>query len=283
MFERVLRASLLLIVFSAASLSADVIVTMESREGGAEPEIQTVKVKGERLKLTIEDGQSGPDEMIFAGDQDAMWLIDHDEKRVLVLDEETMTAMVEQISAAMEQMEAAMANVPEAQREMMENMMKQQMSAMGLGEDLPPREVKAAGSAEFGGRDCSLYKISRGDELQAEVCTVPFGSLEGGDEMMVAFGEMQEFYDALLEALARSPMLQQLQTSLQDSNPFGFGKEIDGVPVMTRRYDGGAVEGESLLVNMERQSLDAGEFELPSGYERQEIAPQQGNDKRRRR
>ena len=85
-------------------------------------------VEGRLLKMGVPAGGRGGDgEMIYRGDRRELVWGDHDKKSYFVIDEETMKAFAAQINEAMEMMEQALANVPEAQRPMIEEMMKKKM------------------------------------------------------------------------------------------------------------------------------------------------------------
>ena len=252
---------------------AGMLVKMNTKmmlPSGETVSVSEMMVEGENLRMKITGGD-GDGEVIFRGDRQEMWILDHDGKRVMVLDKDGLVAMTQQISAAMKQLEAAMANVPEAQREAMEKMMKQQLGG-ALGDDAPPRKVTSKGRAEFGGRGCELLHVTRGDEKVAEVCTVPFGDVKGGADVARAFEGMTGFAQSLVEAVESSPMGSQLGAlTMEDANPFALGTEYEGFPIMSRQFDDGELESESVLESMTSKSFPAGTFEPPDGYEMQTL------------
>ena len=124
-----LRTSLFFICLlgMAGTANAGVVFRIEVQDlfAGGQVEITEIKIDGNRMRT--DSGGSNPTTMIFLGESDEMYMIDHTEKTYIVMDRETVEAMANRMSEAMQQMEAAMAQVPPEQREMMERMMKGRM------------------------------------------------------------------------------------------------------------------------------------------------------------
>ncbi len=270
--------ALVLLVVLALPASAGTRVKMKStwHGSGSEPEVTTqeMMIEGTRLRMKLGDA-SGTRDVIFYGDTDEMLVIDHQDRTVMVLDDESIAELTGQISAAMKQMEAALANVPESQRAMMEEMLKKQMEKAGVQQDGAERTVARKGSAEFGGYDCQLFEITSSDGDRTETCTVEFDAIDRGGDLRTAFAEMREFASQMMEAFQASASgpFAGLAESLFDSGSFGplATDEVSGFPVMTRRYDEGSIKSEDLVESFEEATFSAGDFEAPAEYRRQAI------------
>jgi hypothetical protein len=119
--------ALLLSIPATAGVVYEIEVTDHEQSPPKSESIETA-VEGRLLKMGVPAGGRGGDgEMIYRGDRREMIWVDHDRKSYFVIDEETMKAFSAQINEAMEMMEQALANVPEAQRPMIEEMMKKKM------------------------------------------------------------------------------------------------------------------------------------------------------------
>lgn len=245
-----------------------VVFEMEVREDGATEPTASVRAFVEGQSLKIQSGSAGEGDMIFRGDRNEMTVVNHSERSYVVLDEATLEWLAEQLGAAMRQMEAMLANVPEAQRAQMEQMMRARGMGPGPVGEPPTRELRRTGErAEHSGFATERYDVLVDGRKERELWVTPWSNIAGAAEARPAFEAMAAFAQSMIDALATGPL-----ASLADSNGFEMLNELDGFPVLTREFDdNGAVESETLLRSATERALDASEFEPPAGYTRQQL------------
>jgi hypothetical protein len=183
-----------------------------------------------------------------------------------VIDEETMRALAKQINEAMSMMEQALANVPEAQRPMVEEMMRKKMP-QAQKVDRPKTELRKTGDTNnHNGYPCVKYDVLREGQKIREIWVTDWSNVDGGEEVADLFYEMSEFFQEMLDSLPR------FADGGGADQAFEHMRDMDGFPVVTRELaDDGSLESESTLRSASRQTLDPDAFEPPAGYKRQDM------------
>jgi hypothetical protein len=235
-------------------------VKMETVKNGVTQEVGWVYIEGEnwlRIDTDVDEETEKPENsMIFQADQEVIYMVDHDNREYLRMDKETMAQFANRMNAAMQQMEEQLKQMPEAQRKIMEDMMKKNMpQAQG---DLSV-EVKAMGADG----DYQKYEVWVGGKKMSEVWAtspeevgIPANSLE-------VFRKMSDFYEELMEALASNPFFKSMGT-----NPFpGFAK-MNGFPVRTLDVESGS---ETHMSEASTTEFPEGFFEPSSEYKAKKI------------
>jgi hypothetical protein len=256
---------LLLSIPAVAGVVYEIEVTDHEQSPPKSQSMETA-VEGRLLKMGIPGGsRSGDGEMIYRGDRREMVWVDHDKKTYFVIDEETMKALAAQINEAMSMMEQALANVPEAQRPMIEEMMKKKMPQAQKTER-PKTELRRTGEqAEHNGYPCVRYEVVRDGRAIRELWVTDWKNIEGGSDVADLFQEMAEFFKEMLDSLPKF-------AESGGDQAFEHMKEMGGFPVVTRELaDDGSLESESSLRSARRQTLGPDAFEPPAGYKRQKM------------
>ena len=256
----------LLTIPAAAGVVYEIEVTDHEQSPPNTESIETV-VEGRLLKMGISSSDRGGNgEMIYRGDRREMVVVDHDKKTYFVIDEEGMKAIAAQLNEAMSMMEQALANVPEAQRAMVEEMMKKKMPQVEKV-DRPKTELRNTGEqADHNGYPCVRYEVLRDGRAIRELWVTDWKNVAGGAEVAELFQEMSEFFKEMLDSL---PKFAETGGAHQ---PFEHLREMNGFPVVTRELgDDGSLENEASLRSAKRQIIDPDAFEPPSGYKRQEM------------
>ena len=94
--------------------------------------------------------------------------------------------------------------------------------------------------------------------------------MEGADEAMESFRNMARFTEKLFSSFQRGPMAGMLD------NPFRMMDRMEGIPVLTRQFEGGRPVREIALKSAARQELEDGLFEPPQGYKEADIMKMAG-------
>ena len=246
-----------------------VVVEMVSRDLRSNQESPPDKTYVQGAMLRIEPHQEGgaaATAMIFR--DNALLILNSQERSYYRMDEQTMTRLGSQISAAMQQMQEQLANLPPEQRAMMEEMMKGRMPegmSMGGAGQPPALRVEPAGSERVGPYSCDKYAVYQGQNKTQEICVVPDSQIGALGEVMETFRAMARFTRKLVESTPQGPLSNMTQ------NPFQVLDEIEGFPVLTRQFENGQPTHETLFKSASEQDLSDDLFSVPNGY--REIDP----------
>ncbi|MFQ5351215.1 MAG: DUF4412 domain-containing protein [Thermoanaerobaculia bacterium] len=239
-----------------------------------------MSVEGKNLKMEIASGDDSGvrDEAIFNGDRRQMVVVDHRDKAYMVIDGESVERLGGQMQGQMQQMmkelEKQMEGLDPKQREMMEKMLKGKTGAPGAAPSAAPRrsrsEFKNSGDrATKEGYPCVRYDVLRDGEKIQELWVTDWSNVRGGGEVAGAFREMASFYGELMDSL--EDMMGGAGFFNADRNPVESFTKIDGFPVVTRSFEDGDLESETVLRSARRRTLDPDAFEPPSGYKRRSM------------
>ena len=166
-------------------------------------------------------------------------------------------------------MQDALANVPEHQRAMMEQMIKDRRPAQQEPPRSPDQVRKTNDHNTVYGYSAVRYEVWRDGRKVRELWVTDWRNIEGGQEVAALFVEMGGFMEELTGSLpggAAGPA-----KGLEDSI-FTVMSQVDGFPVGVRDYRAdGTIERESALRSAKNERLGPQAFEPPAGYRRQEM------------
>lgn len=266
---------LALVAALCSPLGAGVVYEIEVTDHEqSPPKVDSMEIlaEGRNLKIDIASGvHSGKADMIFRGDRREMVVVNHEEQTYMVIDEEMIENIAGQLSGMMSQMEEALKNVPEAQRAMVEKMMKGRMPQQAEAPKRPVAEVRKTGDrADKNGYPSVRYEVWVSDAKVRDLWVTDWDNVEGGDEVVDVFAEMADFFEGMLDAVSKMPG--GAAGFGTDTSIFNDLKSLDGFPVVTEQLAAdGSLENESVLRSSKRQTLDPADFEPPAGYKRQQM------------
>lgn len=242
----------------STQVSAANVMEMLTRDmSGNELNRMTFFTEADRSRMD-QSGADGSFSVIFVGDE--LLYLDHTEKTYMVMDEAMLEGIGDQLSAAMKEMEAQLAALPPEQRAMVEQMMSEQMSGMGMATDIPVLEIRQLGSDRWQSYDCTLAEmLENGTKIQ-EICSVDFDEVDGSGDVRDSFIRIAGMLTKLYEAIpfggqgVRSPM------EMLD--------ELDGFPVRAVEFENGKPVRETILESTREEAIDAKIFSLPPDYSR---------------
>ncbi len=227
----------------------------------------SILVDGVKMKLS---GMEKSNEMIFDGGSKAMVVLDHERKSYFQIDEKSVAEISAKLDAAMAEMEAQLANMPPAQRAMMENMMKGKMPQGG--QERPESTIVRTGKFDtISGYKAERVDVQSSDGKSQELWVAPWSALGGSEEVVDAFSGMSSLFNEMLGAFSQGPMAgmfsQRMQSGWMDKL-----KELDGFPVASKTFDqAGKLVSETMLSNIEEREIPASEFNVPKGYKQQKM------------
>jgi len=250
----------LLILLAGVSVLGGAKMKMETRKDGVTQQVGWVYIEGENwLKIDTDvdvDTEEPANSTIFRADAELFYMVDHDTREYIRMDKETISQLGNRMNEAMRQMEEQLKQMPEAQRKIMEDMMKKNMPQSQGDLTVEVKPLGADGSYQ-------KYEVWVGGEKMSEVWAaspeevgIPANSLE-------VFKKMSAFYEDLMETLASNPFFKGM-----GSNPFPGFANMEGFPVRTLDTESGS---ETLMSEAATTEFEEGFFEPPEKYKAKKI------------
>ncbi len=271
--KRTLFAAALAFLFLGSYAWAGVVFEIEVKDHDSSRSAEMeVRAEGRNIAIDVPPGRSGrgKGKVIYRGDRGdggEVVIVDDDSRSYQVMDKETMGRIAGQVSSAMAEVEKALKDVPEAQREMVEQMLKKQKMAAGTAErkGRPKTEIRNTGQrADKAGYPCVKYDVYRDGRKVRELWVTDWSNIDGGQEAAEAFREMGSFFEEMLDSLGELPGG---AGSMAEVSPYEEMNFEAGFPVVSTSFDeGGGIDEESTLRSSSRRTLDPAEFEPPAGY-----------------
>lgn len=235
--------------------------------------VSVTKVEGNRMRTDVQsmEGQLATT-VLFLGESDEMYMIDHKKRTYMVIDKEQIEALASQMSDAMKQMQEALAQVPPEQREMMERMMKGKMPSSDYKPPSPAVVTDLGQSGSVNGVSCQWKQVSRDDRLERKVCVADPSSIAGAQEMVTLAHEMREFAEGLRQLATSVSNMPMIGGGSISSVSAGMSAELNGFPLIAEDYDGeGKLIRRSTFESADEVAIADGEFAPPSGYKKQSM------------
>ena len=267
---RLSYASLGLLLCSVAwQAQAGVVIQQVERAIGNNQSRQTVTISMDSGKLRVEGDNPGSGKylLIFDNGKQVMQMADLQKKSYMEITKADVEGMANAMEQMKQQMEQAMANVPPAQRAMMEQMMKGKMGGMAAPPQITVRDKGA--SDTVGQFACKQYEILSNGQVSSEVCAADPSQIKLDASAFETFKALADFYAPLRRSM---PQIGSGWTAPDAMD------QIKGFPVRTIVYEGGKPSSEWVLQTVEERAVDAAQFTLPSGLKKQEMPkmPQMG-------
>jgi hypothetical protein len=215
---------------------------------------QKMYVQGGQGRFVDEEGRAT---IIKNG---TLYVIDDKDKSYVVFDKATMDQLAKQLNAAMTQMKEQLAKMPAEQRAQVEQMMAKQMPGM-LGETQKwTVEVTDTGKSDkVDGRNCRLWDVKRNNELDEQLCVVPYTALPGKENFQAVFASFAKVFEEMAKSV---PTL----AGVMDTE-FDAQAKVNGFPVRTRSYENGKLANEEQVMQVWREeAVPAAMFDVPAGY-----------------
>ena len=189
--------------------------------------------------------------MIYRGDLETLFIVNHEEKEYMLLTRETMEKLSVKLNQAMTDMQKQLEQLPEAQRKIMEDMMKKNMPQQSNDFEVEVKEVGVENGLQ-------KYEVWIGGEKRSEVWVASAESQGLPKGSFASFQKLSKFYEELLSPLASNPMFQSM-----GANPFPGFANLSGVPVRIVHLEEGR---ETRLSEADVESFSSDLFSPPSGY-----------------
>lgn len=237
---------------AGVAATAGVVIEQEQREPETNALVwkTTLYLDAGRVRLETESTEGDHTVTLFDETKQTMWVIDLNARTYYEMTGARIRDLSKRMAAARKEMEAQLAQMPPEQRQVIEEMMKQQM---GEGDTLV-RET--ARGVQVGAFVCTHYDQLSNGERTGEIWTASF------DQLQLREAEFKTF-----QALSR--FLEPLGHGAPGAAPYlPAGERLEGFPVRSLTYDGERVVAEEKVTKAERRALEAGLFALPPDLER---------------
>jgi hypothetical protein len=199
-----------------------------------------------------------------------MYMVDDVEKTYVVFDKATMDKLSAKMNSEMAQVKEQLAKLPPDQRAQMEAAMAKIPGMAGNDQKWTVEALDTGKSDKVDGRACKLWDIKRNDELDTQICVVPFSSLPGKENFQTLFGNFSKVFDEMAKTV---PMLAGMM-----GNEFSAHVKTNGYPVRLRNYEDGKLAPEETLLKVWREeNIPASQFEIPAGYKLKQMSGPGGN------
>jgi len=164
-----------------------------------------------------------------------------------------------QLDGAMAQMQAQMANLPPAQRQLMEQAM-QGRGMPGAGAAAAPKpEYRAAGSDKVGQWACTKYEGYVNQQKTVEVCAADPKNFNLAPADFDIARQLAEFMKPIAPDSADRMLV---NGSVQDQ---GYA----GIAVRRTTFKNGAVDTVTEITELRREAFPASTFEVPAGFKKE--------------
>ena len=225
-----------------------------------------------KIKVEVSERQRGSAVVFTGGENANMTIFDDKNKKYMVMDQKKVEAIAGQVNQAMTQMKEALKNVPEAQRAMVEGMMKERMKDFEQQAAQPKKDVKKTGGGDTVNQyPCATYEVWSEGKKDSELCLAPWSKVEGGKEVEATFSEMVTFFEALMESFSEV-MPGGMGSPGMLSEGWAYMADLEGFPVRVREFDsGGQLKSESVLRSAKAQTFKKEEFEPGPDYSPQQM------------
>jgi uncharacterized protein YneF (UPF0154 family) len=230
-----------------------------------------VHIEGDRLFI-LNEGDGGKQGVVFLGGPKIIRMLDYGNNTYREMTEQDMQQMGAQMGDAMadarKMMEEKLKNMPPAQRQMIEQMMKQKMGAagpqMGAQQPAPVVYTRVASGQSIRQWTCDKYDGTREGQKVWEVCAVDFAQFGVQPSDMQVFQQMAEMF----KNLAPQGMEDAFNVGFDDTEREGAFR---GVPVQRVSFRNGAPDRLFEVTEVTRQDVDDALFEVPAGFQKVEM------------
>jgi hypothetical protein len=250
--------------FGAAEAVAGTRVATETHVVGkgstgqapARTEHASAWIDGRRLRV---DANGGKSTVIYRGDEDSAFLLDHAEKTYVKVDRGTTVAVSRKVEEANREMRERLAGLPPEQRAAMEKLLD---GTLGPAPDAtPPVSVRSTGERDLvEGIPCDESEVVREGQRVALVCTASFQAAGVSAATFDVVRELAVFLRESVASLAPGTMRQEGLDALEGVD------RLQGVPLRVRAYEKGRLQSETVVKEIAEEAVPAARFDVPAGY-----------------
>lgn len=222
------RSLVLLMLLASSPVWAGKRIQMESTDLHANKTVQReILVDKDRMKMEVGDNVV----MFLTAGGNRIVMIDKANNEFREMDQATMEAMGQQLSNVMSQVDSLLKNLPPAQREQVEGLLKGKTASGAPA--IEPVVFASRGSATVSGFRCTKYEGTRSGEKVLELCASNLSDVKMGAQEFQVLEKMREFTTSMMQAVKSTPLAGMLEsTGITQAG-------IDGYPVQSLNFENG--------------------------------------------
>lgn len=235
-------------------LAADGVLLVQTVDDGAKTTASSSQVHLEptRVRTEVHDGEGRRQVVIFNGVTEVLYIIDPARRSYI----EMTKADAAKMGSLMQSATAMMANLPPAQRAIMEQKMA---GMMGGAASVARPEYKRVGTGKVGDRACDRYDGYSAGRKTSEICTVSPQALGFTLTDFAVLGKLSDFVRVILPQLG--DQIVGVGTAEQ-----GFS----GLPIMTATTDPRSGRTVTMRMTEARSAtFEDSIFQVPAGFTKQ--------------
>ncbi|HKW00778.1 MAG TPA: DUF4412 domain-containing protein [Vicinamibacterales bacterium] len=229
----------------------------EAMGGKTVPASAQFSVENGRVAAIMKGSHTG--RLIFDQKAQVLHIVSDDDKTYFDLDKSSAGRGGDQ----MQMMQAQLAKLPPEQRAMAEQMMKGVMSAAPP----PLTYTQGTGTKTIAGYQCTMFEGMRGADKVTEYCGTTSSDFKMSDAERRTMLEMQGY-------LRNFTIM--VKSSDDSMRAFQWDTTVDGYPVLTRCFRGGAMTLDLTLDGVNHKPIPNEVFEIPRGYKKQDLGKMGG-------
>jgi hypothetical protein len=198
---------------------------------------------------------------LFDSAKQTLRMLNTSKKTYTELTKDAVQQLKQRLDSAKAALQAKLASVPEAQRQLIEQMMHARGSAPST---LPKIEYRPVGSDNVGSWVCTRYEGFAGQQKVAEVCTVDFEELDLSSADFEITRQFADFMKPLMPASADT-------TNMSVADCMIVNDGYPGIAVRRVAFQDGMPSGITEIMEVRRETLPASTFETPEGFSKQAL------------
>jgi hypothetical protein len=256
-----------LFALAGRPLAAGGIFEWEIQEPhGGEPRVARIKVQ--EAALIIEEEESGSSSiggrMIYRPDRGKAFVVDSGEEETQVLDRDTFLALAEKSRRFQRLLEEAAESEDEEKRRDARQHLERLRHRRERQRAIPASDIRRTEErASIEGYPCTKLEVTRAGAAEYEMWVSDWSGIAAGEELKTAllayFGFVREIYKPMWDAMGLTE-----EPGGFRGGPLALFGQIDGFPVLIKRFEGGELVEEVTLQSAESRELDPAEFEPPA-------------------
>lgn len=220
----------------------------------SKPMTQIVYLQKDKIRIDMKS-EDADISMIFHGDKEVFWMIDHKEKIVTIITKDELKKLSKEMEQAMESMDEAMKELPPEMQAKMKDMMQTKHTAQ------TKISYKKVGSNEKVNQwICNKYEGYANNKKEVEIWTTGWEKLGLKKEDVSCFEKMGQFFSSMMKNKRWS-----YKVGLDEKE-----KEMYyGFPVKTITFEKNKAKDQFEILSIKQEALKETVFQFPKGYKKE--------------
>ena len=253
-----ITAIILGIIAIASLASAGIIMTTQLQDlknAKAQPMNQSTYLEKDLIRMDMKADKSDMS-MIFRGDKELFWMVDHKKKSYTEMTKEDLEKIQKMAEDAMKTMQEAMKNLPQGMQNKMQGIMP------GTEKKSEIIYKKVASGEKVNQWVTDKYEGTRDGKKEMDAWTTDWKKLGLKPEDLTGFEQMGNFF---------SSMMKNMSWYYKVGNDEKATGMYFGFPVKTVSYDKEKPASQYEIKEIKQEELNPTVFEAPQGYKKEKF------------